>query len=130
MTEAVIAYFSMEIALENRIPTYSGGLGVLAGDTLRAAADLGVPMVGVTLLHRQGYFTERLEADGTQREEPVTWSVTDRLESTQAVCSVKVEGRDVRVRAWRYLIHGVREPGCRCTFSTPTFQATGRSIGA
>ena len=71
MTEGVIAYFSMEIALDSRIPTYSGGLGVLAGDTLRAAADLGVPMVGVTLLHRQGHFTQRLEADGTQREEPV-----------------------------------------------------------
>jgi starch phosphorylase len=54
MTQGTIAYFSMEIALENRIPTYSGGLGVLAGDTLRAAADLGLPMVGVTLLHRQG----------------------------------------------------------------------------
>jgi starch phosphorylase len=107
MTQGTIAYFSMEIALENRIPTYSGGLGVLAGDTLRAAADLGLPMVGVTLLHRQGYFTQRLEADGTQREEPVTWSVIDRLESTEGVCSVEVEGRDVRVRGWRYLIRGV-----------------------
>ena len=106
-TEAVIAYFSMEIALENGIPTYSGGLGVLAGDTLRAAADLGVPMVGVTLLYRQGHFTQRLDADGTQREEPATWSITDRLESTDGVCSVQVEGRDVTVRAWRYLIRGV-----------------------
>ena len=103
----MIAYFSMEIALENGIPTYSGGLGVLAGDTLRAAADLGVPMVGVTLLYRQGHFTQRLDADGTQREEPVTWSITDRLESTDGVCSVQVEGRDVTVRAWRYLIRGV-----------------------
>lgn len=97
----------MEIALENGIPTYSGGLGILAGDTLRAAADLGVPMVGVTLLHRQGHFTQRLDADGTQREEPVAWSVSDRLESTDGVCSVQVEGRDVKVRAWRYLIRGV-----------------------
>ena len=103
----MIAYFSMEIALENGIPTYSGGLGVLAGDTLRAAADLGVPMVGVTLLYRQGHFTQRLDADGTQREEPATWSITDRLESTDGVCSVQVEGRDVTVRAWRYLIRGV-----------------------
>jgi glucan phosphorylase len=59
VTQGTIAYFSMEIALENGIPTYSGGLGVLAGDTLRAAADLGLPMVGVTLLHRQGYFVQR-----------------------------------------------------------------------
>jgi starch phosphorylase len=107
MTEGVIAYFSMEIALESHIPTYSGGLGVLAGDTLRAAADLEVPMVGVTLLHRQGYFSQRLEADGTQREELVAWSVADRLESREGVCSVDVGGRDVMVRAWRYLIRGV-----------------------
>jgi starch phosphorylase len=107
MTEGVIAYFSMEIALESHIPTYSGGLGVLAGDTLRAAADLEVPMVGVTLLHRQGYFSQRLEADGTQREELVTWSVADRLEPREGVCSVDVGGRDVMVRAWRYLIRGV-----------------------
>ena len=51
-----VAYFSMEICLEQAIPTYSGGLGVLAGDTLRSAADLGVPLVAVTLLHRKGYF--------------------------------------------------------------------------
>jgi glycogen phosphorylase len=98
----------MEIALENHIPTYSGGLGVLAGDTLRAAADLRLPMVGVTLLYRQGYFTQRLEADGTQHEEPVTWSVADRLESTDGVCSLEVAGRSVQVRAWRYGIRGVR----------------------
>ena len=107
MTEGVIAYFSMEIALESHIPTYSGGLGVLAGDTLRAAADLEVPMVGVTLLHRQGYFSQRLEADGTQREELVAWSVADRLEPREGVCSVEIGGRDVMVRAWRYLIRGV-----------------------
>jgi starch phosphorylase len=59
---AKVAYFSMEIALESGIPTYSGGLGVLAGDTLRSAADLGTPMVGVTLLHRSGYFRQRLDA--------------------------------------------------------------------
>ena len=50
-----IAYFSMEIGLSAEIPTYAGGLGILAGDTIRAAADLGVPMVAVTLVHRAGY---------------------------------------------------------------------------
>ena len=63
-----IAYFSMEIGIEDAMPTYSGGLGVLAGDTIRAAADLKVPMVGMTLLHRKGYFYQRLyfnrQADG------------------------------------------------------------------
>ena len=51
-----VAYFSMEIGLESGMPTYSGGLGVLAGDTIRSAADLDVPMVAVSLLHRRGYF--------------------------------------------------------------------------
>ncbi len=66
-----VAYFSMEIAIQNVMPTYSGGLGVLAGDTIRAAADLRVPMVAVTLLHRKGYFRQRLDQKGTQKEEPV-----------------------------------------------------------
>ena len=61
-TDSTIAYFSMEIALEVGMPTYSGGLGVLAGDTMRSAADLNIPMVAVTLLHRQGYFSQRLDA--------------------------------------------------------------------
>jgi glycogen phosphorylase len=107
MSEGVIAYFSMEIALESHVPTYSGGLGVLAGDTLRAAADLGVPMVGVTLLHRQGHFTQRLDPDGTQHEEPVAWSITDWLEPTEGVCAVELGGRNVMVRAWRFAIRGV-----------------------
>ena len=50
-----VAYFSMEIAIDTALPTYSGGLGVLAGDTIKAAADLGVPMVAITLLYKKGY---------------------------------------------------------------------------
>src|SRR5688500_17367809 len=76
-----IAYFSMEICLEQAIPTYSGGLGVLAGDTLRSAADLGVPMVGVTLLHRKGYFEQHTDAAGQQSERPVHWSPEAELET-------------------------------------------------
>ena len=57
------------------MPTYSGGLGVLAGDTIRAAADLKVPLVAVTLLHRKGYFYQRLDSTGRQIEEPVDWAV-------------------------------------------------------
>ena len=75
MPKQTIAYFSMEIALAPEIPTYSGGLGVLAGDTVHSAADLRVPMAAVTLLYRRGYFRQRLDPDGTQREEPVTWAV-------------------------------------------------------
>src|SRR3979411_150744 len=68
--DPVVAYFSMEIALEPDFPTYSGGLGILAGDTLRAAADLGVPLVGVSLVHRLGYFRQHLDSDGNQTESP------------------------------------------------------------
>src|SRR5476651_2540914 len=71
----IVAYFSMEIALENSMPSYSGGLGVLAGDTIRAAADLRLPMVAVCLLYRKGYFSQRLAEDRTTTEEPVEWRV-------------------------------------------------------
>ena len=64
----------MEIALEASIPTYSGGLGVLAGDTLRAMADLRLPVVAVTLVHRKGYFRQHLDREGRQTESPVQWS--------------------------------------------------------
>ena len=74
-----IAYFSMEVGLETDLPTYSGSLGVLAGDTIRSAAELNVPMVAVTLLHREGYFYQKLEPDGVQIEEPVQWIVEDFL---------------------------------------------------
>ena len=68
-SEARVAYFSMEIVLDPTMPTYSGGLGILAGDMLRSAADLGVPMVAVTLVHRKGYFRQRLDPHGNQTEE-------------------------------------------------------------
>jgi len=73
----VVAYFSMEIAINPGMPTYSGGLGVLAGDTLRSAADLGTPLVAFTLLHRKGYFRQHLDAQGKQTEDAQPWTVTD-----------------------------------------------------
>ena len=102
-----VAYFSMEIALEPAIPTYSGGLGVLAGDTLRSAADLGVPIVGVTLVHRKGYFRQRLDARGNQSEEDSGWNPEKLLEDTGARAAVEIEGRQVYLRAWKYAIQGV-----------------------
>src|SRR5581483_5323713 len=102
-----VAYFSMEIALHPDIPTYSGGLGVLAGDTLRSAADLGVPMVAVSLLHRKGYFRQRLDADGVQHEESAEWSPEQFLEPMRPVASIGIAGREVHVRAWRYLVEGI-----------------------
>ncbi len=101
-----VAYFSMEIGLESGMPTYSGGLGVLAGDTIRSAADLDVPMVAVSLLHRRGYFFQRLDAQGRQSEEPVAWPVNDFAELIDEQATVDIEGRPVHVRAWRYRVMG------------------------
>jgi starch phosphorylase len=106
-TDQTIAYFSMEIALEAGMPTYSGGLGVLAGDTVRAAADLHIPMVAVTLLHRQGYFSQRLDAQGWQHEEPVAWAIHDFVQDMPARATVTVEGRTVSLRAWQYTVRGL-----------------------
>ena len=107
-TKRIVAYFSMEIALENAMPSYSGGLGVLAGDTIRAAADLRLPMVAVSLLYRRGYFTQRLAEDGSQTEEPVEWRVEDFLQEEPARASVSIEDRRVDLRCWRYTVKGVR----------------------
>jgi starch phosphorylase len=101
-----IAYFSMEIALESAIPTYSGGLGVLAGDTIRSAADLQVPIVAVSLLHRTGYFKQQLDNTGWQTEEPVEWEVERFLQEMLPRVSVNIEGRIVNLRAWKYDIRG------------------------
>jgi starch phosphorylase len=103
-----VAYFSMEIALENAMPSYSGGLGVLAGDTIRAAADLRLPMVAVSLLYRRGYFSQHLSEDGSQTEEPVVWKVEDFLKEETARVSVPLENRRVALRCWRYDVKGVR----------------------
>jgi len=103
-----VAYFSMEIALENAMPSYSGGLGVLAGDTIRAAADIRLPMVAVSLLYRKGYFRQRLGEDGAQTEEPVEWEVEKFLKEEEPRVSVTLENRRVELRAWRYMVKGVR----------------------
>ena len=102
-----VAFFSMEVGLDPAMPTYSGGLGVLAGDTLRAAADLGISMVGVTLLHRKGYFRQHLDVQGNQSESPAIWSPEEYLEPMEARVSVTIERRPVWVRVWRFVVHGI-----------------------
>jgi starch phosphorylase len=96
----------MEIGLESGMPTYAGGLGVLAGDTIRSAADLDVPMVAVSLLHRHGYFFQRMDVQGRQSEEPVAWPVDDFAEPIDERTTIDIEGRTVHVRAWRYRVTG------------------------
>ena len=106
-TEPSVAYFTMEVGLESGLPTYSGGLGVLAGDILKAAADLGVPMVGVSLLHRKGYFRQQLNEEGKQTESPERWSPSRTLIPVKPRVIVRFEGREVKLRAWCYRIRGV-----------------------
>ena len=102
-----VAYFSMEIAIDPAIPSYGGGLGILAGDMLRSAADLELPMVAVTLVHRKGYFRQRLDAAGNQTEEPDPWVPEAVLQPVEGTVTVRIEDRDVLVRAWRYSVRGM-----------------------
>ncbi len=106
MQAETIAYFSMEIALDPGMPTYSGGLGMLAGDTVRSAADLKLPLVAVTLLHRKGYFTQTLDANGWQTEMPVSWDVAKLCRELPQRVQVGIEGRTVHVRAWQHTVKG------------------------
>jgi starch phosphorylase len=105
--ERSIAYFSMEIALSPSLPTYSGGLGMLAGDTLRSAADTGAPMVAVSLAHRRGYFKQHLDTAGQQTEEDVSWSPESTLPSAGKIITITMQGRAVKVQAWRFDVTGV-----------------------
>ena len=102
-----IAYFSMEIALEPEIPTYAGGLGILAGDTLRSAADMRLPMCAVTLIHRKGYFRQRLDESGWQFEEEDPWDIAKSVKELSPRVTVRIDGRDVHIRCWLYEIKGV-----------------------
>lgn len=102
----LIAYFSMEIALDPTFPTYSGGLGVLAGDTIRAAADRGIPMVAVSLVHRKGYCQQRLDANGWQEDAEIQWAPEAHLQALSPRVAVAVDGRTVLVRAWQHTLVG------------------------
>jgi len=104
--EPRIAYFSMEVGLESQLPTYSGGLGVLAGDTLRAAADLSLPMVGISLVHRKGYLRQQLDGEGNQAEGASGWSPETLLAEAPVRLQLSVGGRPVALRAWRYDVRG------------------------
>lgn len=102
-----IAYFSMEIALSPALPTYSGGLGMLAGDTLRSAADTCAPMVAVSLVHRKGYFRQHLDAVGQQTETDVPWSPETMLPTVGKTVRITMQGREVQVCGWRFDVKGV-----------------------
>ena len=101
-----IAYFSMEIALRNEMPTYAGGLGVLAGDTVHSATDLELPMVAVSLVSRAGYFRQEIDARGRQLEHPATWDPRRWAQPLDAKIAVPIDGRTVWIGAWLYVREG------------------------
>jgi starch phosphorylase len=102
----LVAYLSMEIALKPELPTYSGGLGVLAGDTLRSGADLGLSMAAVSLVHRRGYFHQEIGGDGGQQALPAAWRPESQLELLEPRVKVSVAGTPVTVRAWLWRVRG------------------------
>ncbi len=101
------AYFSMEIGLRNDLPTYSGGLGILAGDTLKSAADLAAPIVAVSLLYNKGYFIQSLDDQGNQREQTVVWDPHSLLTLLPERIVLTIDSRQVQVQAWKYSQMGV-----------------------
>jgi starch phosphorylase len=108
LREAQIAYFSMEIALREDIPTYAGGLGVLAGDTVRSAADLDVPLVAVSLVSRAGYFRQEIDSQGRQLEHDDLWEPQRFARPLGAKIALAIEAREVWVRSWLYTVQGLR----------------------
>lgn len=107
ISDRKVAYFSMEIALSKALPTYSGGLGMLAGDSLRSAADTGVSMVAVSLVHRRGYFEQHLDASGQQTESDVVWSPESMLPSANQTITIRMQNREIILCAWRFDVVGV-----------------------
>jgi glycogen phosphorylase len=126
-----IAYFSMEIGIDSKIPTYSGGLGVLAADTLRSCADLSVPTVAVTLLYKKGYFRQKIDTQGNQQESPDEWNPSDFLKLLPNKVSVTIEGRTVFIQAWEYQVKGVSGSSVPIIFldaDIPENNATDRAL--
>ncbi|MBN1792679.1 alpha-glucan family phosphorylase [Candidatus Woesearchaeota archaeon] len=101
-----IAYFTMEVGISHHIPTYSGGLGILAGDLLKSYADLRIPIVGVTLLSEKGYFYQKVDSEGNQVEQPVRWTPSDFMTLLPNIVSLDIEGRTVKIRAWKLVVKG------------------------
>lgn len=99
-----IAYFSMEIGISDDIPTFSGGLGILAGDTVKSSADLNLPLIAVTLIYHKGYFKQDINDQGRQIELPVIWNPADKMKVTPQRVDVTIEGRTVYIQTWVYIV--------------------------
>ena len=126
-----IAYFSMEIALRPEIHTYSGGLGVLAGDTARSSADLQLPIVFVSLVSRAGYVRQEIDAQGGQLTRPNPWQPEQWTQPLGAMVCAEIEGRDVWIRPWLYVLEsplGDRVPVLLLDTDLEQNDAQGREI--
>ena len=108
INEPKIAYFSMEIGLRDEIPTFSGGLGILAGDTVKSAADLKLPFIAVTLMSHKGYFRQEIDDKGHQKEHPINWDPAKLMKLASEKVSVWIEGRKVLIKAWIYFVESPR----------------------
>ncbi len=102
-----IAYFSAEIGISSGLPTYSGGLGVLAGDHIKAAADGEVPLCAVTLLYKEGYFKQRIDEDGNQSETYPRFDPDPVLKKLPVKFILPLQGHDVKIQAWQYTYTGL-----------------------
>ncbi|MFA4930595.1 MAG: alpha-glucan family phosphorylase [Patescibacteria group bacterium] len=105
-TKYKIAYFTMEIGIRNSIPTYSGGLGVLAGDTIKSCADLEIPLIAITMLNEHGYFFQQITRDGSQTAQPTNWAINDYLELTPAQATISIQDRQIHIQVWQYIVKG------------------------
>jgi glycogen phosphorylase len=99
---AKIAYFSMEIGINSAMPTYSGGLGILAGDVIRSSADLRIPLVALTLVSKKGYLKQKLTPDGWQMEYPEEWDIQKFMKLLPETATLKISERDVKIGVWVY----------------------------
>jgi starch phosphorylase len=108
LPRTAIAYFSMEIALEDGMNTYSGGLGVLAGDMARSAADLNMPLVFVSLVSRQGYVRQSINELGAQVSLADPWDPKNYAQPLPVTESVEIEGRQVWIQPWLYEVAGAK----------------------
>jgi len=106
--DRMVAYFSMEIAIRPGMFTYSGGLGVLAGDTIKSCADLNVPLIAISLVAKKGYFKQHLDSQGQQTEEYIGWNPEDYCRLLPNRFSVMIEGREVKLQAWEYIVRGIK----------------------
>jgi starch phosphorylase len=103
-----IGYFSMEIGLNEHIPTYSGGLGILAGDHIKSVADLNIPLVGVTLLYKRGYFIQSINPLGQQEEMYPYFDPRAFMEPLPFKVTITIANRKVHIGVWKYNYTGVQ----------------------